>query len=368
MSKFSKKCLIGSAVVLLAAWSQQQANALNVAETGQPLGVAFVYLGNPGDAGWTYAHDQGAKQLERDLGSKVKVTRVENVPEGSDSERVIRDLANQGDKVVIATSFGYMDSVAKVARDFPDVTFLHATGYRNGPNYTNYNARTYETAYLAGVLAGLTTKTHQLGYVASVPIPEVVRNIDAFEIGARSVDPKAQTRVVWINAWFDPGKEREAAESLISLGADVLMQNTDSPAVLQTAEEKHIHAFGWDSDMSRFGPHAHLASSVIHWGVYYDQAVTAILKGTWKNTSVWWGLKEGMIDLEDVNRSAVPPAAFSVFTERRQAMIDGTTRPFTGPLKDQAGQLRVPAGKPLSDADLLSINWLVDGVQGAVPK
>jgi len=230
------------------------------AQAADVPGVAFVYLGNPGDAGWTFAHDQGSKVAEQKFGNKIKITRVENVPESADSERVFRDLANKGNKIIFGTSFGYQDFQLKVAKDFPDTVFLHATGYKKAPNFGTYDVRMYQGAYLAGVAAGYATKTNTLGFVASVPIPEVVRNINAYTLGARSVNPKVHTKVIWINSWFDPGKEKQAAETLIGQGADVLLQNTDSSATLATAEEKHVHAFGWDSNMKKFGPNAHLGS------------------------------------------------------------------------------------------------------------
>src|SRR6185437_11272304 len=232
-------------------------------------GVAFVYLGNPGDAGWTFAHDQGSKEAQAQFGNKIRITRIENVPESADSERVFRDLANKGNKIIFGTSFGYQDFELKVAKDFPDTVFLHATGYKKAPNFGTYDVRMYEGAYLAGVAAGYVTKTNTLGFVASVPIPEVVRNINAYTLGARSVNPKVHTKVIWINSWFDPGKEKQAAETLIGQGADVLLQNTDSSAVLQTAQDKGVYAFGWDSDMTAYAPKAHLGSAIEVWGPYY---------------------------------------------------------------------------------------------------
>jgi basic membrane protein A and related proteins len=331
-------------------------------------GVAFVYLGNPGDAGWTYGHDQGSKEVEAKFGNKIRVTRVENVPESADSERVFRDLANKGNKIIIGSTFGFQDFELKVAKDFPDTVFLHATGYKKAPNFGTYAVRMYQGAYLAGVAAGYVTKTNTLGVVASMPIPEVVRNINAYTLGARSVNPKIHTKVIWINSWFDPGKEKQAAETLIGQGADVLMQNTDSSATLATASEKHVHAFGWDSDMKKFGPEAHLGSVVAHWGVYYTAAIQQVLDGKWKNDPVWWGIPQKGVSLDDLNTSALSANALKDVATKRDQIASGKWDVFTGPIKDQANEVKVPAGKTLSDADLQRINWYVDGVDGSLPK
>ena len=275
------------------------------APANEPLKVAFVYVGPVGDAGWTYAHDAARKEVEAKFGDKVKTSFVENVPESAaDAERVFRDLATQGNKVIFGTSFGFMESMLKVAKEFPDVKFEHATGFKTADNLGQYDVRTYEGAYLAGVVAGKLSKSGKLGVVGSVPIPEVIRNIDSFTLGARSVNPKATTRVVWVNKWFDPGKEREAATTLIGQGVDVLMQNTDSAAVVQTAQEKGVYALGWDSDMTKFGEKAHLAASINKWGVYYNKVVEDVLNNQWKPETVWWGLKEGAIDLGEIGRAS----------------------------------------------------------------
>ncbi|MFM0000311.1 MULTISPECIES: BMP family ABC transporter substrate-binding protein [Paraburkholderia] len=334
----------------------------------QPIGIAFVYLGNPGDAGWTYAHEQGVKALEAKFGDKVKVTRVENVPESADSERVFRDLASKGNKIVVGSSFGFQDFELKVAKDFPDAVFEHATGYKKAANFATYDVRTYQSAYLAGLVAGYTTKSNTLGFVGSVPVPEVVRNINAFTMGARSVNPNARVKVVWINSWFDPGREKQAAETLIGQGADVLIQNTDSTATMQTAEQKKVHAFGWDSDMKKFGPNAQLGACVSNWGVYYTHLVDQVMAGTWNNSPVWWGLKEKAIDLADINTDAVSPAAQKALSQKRDDIVAGKFNPFAGPIMDQSGAVKVAAGKSLSDPELLRLNWFVQGVDGSLPK
>ena len=331
-----------------------------------PLPIAFVYLGNPGDAGWTYAHDQGAKAVEARFGDKVRVTRVENVPESADAERVIRDLAVKGNKIIIGTSFGFQDFNLKVAKDFPDTVFLQS-GYKQAANFAPFDVRMYQGAYIAGVIAGFVTKTNTLGFVASIPIPEVVRNIDAFTLGARSVNPKVRTKVVWINSWFDPGKEKQAAEALIAQGSDVLLQNTDSTATLQTAAEKHVYAFGWDSNMKKFAPDAHLASIVANWGAYYTAAVQQVMDGKWKNTPIWWGMPQMAVKVEDINRTVLSPHALQVVDERTGQLAAGQNV-FTGPILDQTGAVKVKAGNALADTDLQRLNWLVDGVDGALPK
>ncbi len=336
-------------------------------QAGEPLKVAFVYIGPVGDAGWTYAHDRGRKAVEEKFGDKVKTTYVENIPESAaDAERVFRDLASQGNKLIFGTTFGYMESMLKVAKEFPDVRFEHATGFKTAENVAQYDVRTYEGAYLAGVVAGKMSKTGKMGVVASVPIPEVIRNIDSFALGARSVNPNATVKVVWVNKWFDPGKEREAATTLIGQGVDMLMQNTDSAAVVQTAQEKGVHAFGWDSDMSKFGPKAHLAASVISWGVYYNKVVGDVLSGTWTNGTTWWGLKENMIDLTGFNAD-VPEDVKALVAERRRGIIEGSAPIWKGPIKDNTGKEQLAEGQVADDKFLHGIKFYVEGVEGQIP-
>ena len=269
-----------SLALLTACGKKEEAPAKADAAKAEPLKIAFAYIGPVGDGGWTFAHDNGRKALEAALGDKIKTSFVENVPESADAERVMKDLASQGNKLIFGTTFGYMDPMLKVAQDFKDVKFEHATGYKTSENLRTYDSRTYEGAYMAGIVAGSMTKSNTLGIVGSVPIPEVIRNINSFTMGAQSVNPKVKTKVVWVNEWFNPPKETEAATSLINGGADILFQNTDSPAVLKTAEEKGKRAFGWDSDMTAYGPKAHLASAVINWGPYYIKATQDYMAGT----------------------------------------------------------------------------------------
>ncbi|MFN3988161.1 MAG: BMP family ABC transporter substrate-binding protein [Rhodocyclaceae bacterium] len=338
-----------------------------LAQPATPLKVGFVYVGPVGEAGWTFAHDLGRRALEAAFPGQVATTFIESVTEGADAERVIRNLAQDGHRVVFTTSFGYMDSTLKVARQFPDVVFQHATGYKTAKNMGTYDVRTYEGAYLAGVVAGHFSRSGKLGVVGSHPIPEVLRNINAFTIGARSVNPEASTRVIWVNSWFDPGKERQAALTLLAQGADVLMQNTDSPAVLQAAQEKGAYAFGWDSDMSAYGPRAQLAASEIYWDVWYKQVIEAVLAGNFQaERQVWFGLKEGAIDLTRFGDMVGEDVRAEV-DARRRGILDDSRPIFQGPLRDQAGKEVVAAGTAMSDADKLAMNYYVEGVEGRVP-
>jgi simple sugar transport system substrate-binding protein len=333
-----------------------------------PLKIAFVYVGPVADGGWSYQHNLGRLALEKEFGPKIETTYVESVPESADAERVIRQLAAKDYSVIFATSYGYMEPTLKVAKLFPKVHFEHATGYKTSANMVTYEARFYEGAYLLGVLAGRMTRTNTLGFVGSFPIPEVIRNVDAFTLGARSVNPKVHTKVVWVDTWYDPGKERQAAEALIAQGADILCQNTDSPAAVQVAEEKGLHAFGWDSDMSKYGPHAQVTANTENWGVYYIDEVRKILDGSWTGgRKVRWGIKEGVVELTPLN-PAVPAEVVKVFEARKQAIVSGALLPFAGPIKENGGALKVAAGVSLSVDELNAMNWYVDGVDGTVPK
>ena len=333
----------------------------------EPLKIAFAYVGPVGDGGWSFAHDNGRKALEKEFGDKIVTSFVENVPESADAERVLRDMAGQGNKLIFGTTFGYMEPMLKVAADNKAVKFEHATGYKQADNMRTYDSRTYEGAYMAGVIAGKMTKTNTLGVVASIPIPEVIRNINSFTLGAQSSNPKIKTKVVWVNGWFDPPKETEAATSLINGGADVLFQNTDSPAVLKTAEAKGKRAFGWDSDMTAYGPKAHLASSVINWGPYYIKTAQEVLDGTWKgNTHSWWGVKEGAIDIVSIAED-VPADTKAKVEEVKKGLTDGSFVIWKGPLKDNAGKEVLAKDAVADDKFLSGINFYVKGVEGKVP-
>lgn len=331
-----------------------------------PLNIAFAYVGPVGDGGWTFAHDNARKAIEKEFGDKIKTTFVESVPESADAERVFRDMVSQGNKLIFGTTFGYMEPMLKVAADNKDVKFEHATGYKTAENMRTYDSRTYEGAYMAGVIAGSMTKSNTLGVVGSVPIPEVLRNINSFTLGAQSVNPKISTKVVWVNEWFSPPKETEAATALINGGADVLFQNTDSPAVLKTAQEKGKRAFGWDSDMTAYGPKAHLASAIINWTPYYTKATQDMLDGKWTTGQTWWGVKEGAIDLVSIAED-VPAEAKAKIDEVKKGLKDGSFSIWKGPIVDQDGKELVAAGAVADDKFLSGVNFYVKGVEGKVP-
>jgi simple sugar transport system substrate-binding protein len=335
----------------------------------EPLKIAFAYVGPVGDGGWTFAHDNGRKALEKEFGDKIVTSYVENVPESADAERVLRDMAGQGNKLIFGTTFGYMEPMVKVAADNAGIKFEHATGYKQADNMRTYDSRTYEGAYMAGVIAGKMTKTNTLGVVGSIPIPEVIRNINAFTLGAQSSNPKVKTKVVWVNGWFDPPKETEAATSLINGGADVLFQNTDSPAVLKTAEAKGKRAFGWDSDMTAYGPKAHLASAVINWGPYYIKATKEALDGSWKagaGAHSWWGVKEGAIDIVSIAED-VPAETKAKVEEVKKGLADGSFAIWKGPIADNTGKVQIAKDTVADDKFLGGLNFYVKGVEGKVP-
>jgi basic membrane protein A and related proteins len=329
--------------------------------------AAWVYIGPVGDAGWSFAHDLGRKGVEAHFGGQVQTTFIESVPYGADAERVFRDLAQQGNDIIFGTSFGYMETMLKVAQDFPNVKFEHATGYKTAPNMRIYDASFYQDTYMAGVIAGHMTKTGTLGFVGSFPIPEVLRNINSFTLGAQSVRPDVKVRVVWVSSWFDPPKESEAAQSLINQGADVLLQNTDSTAVLQTAERNGKFAFGWDSDMSAFAPNAHLASAIVNWTPYYVQSIEELRAGTWETKRTVWGVKEDLNDLIKI-ADFVPAEAKAKVEEIKAGMKAGTFEPFTGPITDNTGKEVLAAGAQADRAWKDGVNFFVRGVEGRVPS
>ena len=331
-----------------------------------PLKIGFFYVGPVGDGGWSYAHDNARKALEQDFGDKIVTTYVENVNEGPDAERVIRDLVQQGNTLIFATSFGFMESMVKVAADAPQVKFEHATGYKTTANLGTYDARTYEGAYMAGLVAGGMSKTGVLGVVGSVPIPEVIRNIDSFTLGAQVFNPKIKVRVVWVGDWHNPPKETEAATALINGGADVLMQNTDSPAVLKTAEAMGKRAFGWDSDMTAYGPKAHLGSAVINWQPFYKKTTQDVLDGKWQAGQFWWGAKEGAIDFVSV-ADDVPQEVKDKLSAVKSGLRDGSYVIWKGPLNNNAGKQMLAPDQAADDNFLRGINFYVQGVEGKLP-
>ena len=329
----------------------------------EKLKVGFVYVGPIGDHGWTYQHDQGRLALEKSLGSKVETTYVESVPEGADAERVIRELATSGHNLIFTTSFGYMNPTIRVAKQFPDVYFEHATGFMRADNVATYNAKFYEGRYVAGVIAGHMSKSGVIGYVASFPIPEVIRGINSFTLGLRSINPKATVKVVWVNSWFDPGKESDAAKSLIDQGADILLQHTDSPAPIQVAQNRKILGFGQASNMKAFGEDAQLSAIVNNWGDYYIARTKAVLDNTWTSGDTWEGFAGNMVQMAAF--ANMPDSVATAAQAVEDKISSGALHPFSGPINDQSGAEKVSAGQI---ADLHKIDWYVEGVEGNIPK
>ena len=332
----------------------------------EPLKVGFIYVGTINDNGYNYAHNQGRLYLEEQLGDAVETTYVENVPEGPDCERVLRELAQQGNKLIFTTSFGYMNPTLKVARQFPDVTFIHSTGYKTAPNVGVTNSRFYEARYLAGIVAGKMTESNIIGYVGAFPIPEVLQGINAFTRGIRSVNPDAEVRVIWANSWYDPGKERDAALALLGQGADIITHHTDSTATVQAAEERGKYAVAYHSDMSRFAPKAQLVAVTHHWGDYFTDVARKVLDGSWESNMIWGGLKEGMARVEGFG-PAVPEDVRALVEEKKQAIIAGTLTPFDAPVKDNTGKVVLESGS-LDDDALHRMNYYVEGVVGKLPS
>lgn len=339
----------------------KEANAKSAADTK----VGFVYVGPIGDHGWTYQHDQSRLAVEKALG--VTTTFVESVPEGADAERVITQLAAAGNDMIFTTSFGYMNPTLKVAKRFPKIKFEHATGYKRSDNVTTYSARFYEGRAILGTIAGKMSKSNTIGYIGSFPIPEVIRGINAFTLAARKVNPEIKVKVIWVNSWFDPGKEGDAAKTLIDQGADIISQHTDSPAPLQVAEKRGVFAFGQASDMKAFAPKAQLTSIIDNWDRYYIERVKAMMDGTWKPADTWGGIDSGMVEMAPYG-DAVPEDVRAMAEKIKAGTLDGSFHAFTGPIKNQAGEVMVKEGEVMSDADLSKLNWYVEGVEGSIPK
>jgi len=332
----------------------------------EKIKVAFVYVGPHNDGGWTQAHDDGRLYLEAHL-PYVETTYTENVPEGAPCEKVVRDYCNEGYKVIFTTSFGFMDPTLNAAKDYPDVIFEHCSGYKTAKNMGNYFGRMYQPDYLAGLVAGKMTKSNYIGFVAPFSTPEVVREIDAFTIGAREVNPDVEVHVIWTNSWFDPTKEGNAADTFLANGADIIASGVDSPAALQEAEKAGKYGVGYDRDMASFAPKAVLTSRIWHWGIYYVDVLKAVHDGTWKPGEYWGGMNEGIVDLAPFG-PMVPDDVQQYVENRKQMILNGDYDPFMGPIYDQDGNLKVKEGEELSDADKLSIQWFVKGVIGTIPK
>jgi len=328
--------------------------------------VGFIYVGPIGDHGWSYQHHEGLKAVEKAFGDKIETTYVESVSEGPDAERVIRQLAQNGNQIIFTTSFGYMNPTLKVAKAFPKVKFEHSTGFKRSANVATYNARFYEGRYVAGLVAGKMTKSNTIGYIASFPIPEVVMGINATYLGAKSVNPNVKMKVVWVSTWFDPGKEADAAKALRDQGADILFQHTDSPAAMKIAEQEGVFAVGQASDMHTFGPKAQLTAIVNNWAPYYVKRIKEVMDGTWKSGDVWGGFGSGMLLLADWNK-AVPADVVAQANKVRDEIIAGSFHPFTGPLNKQDGTAFLKAGEVIDDGALSGMNFYVEGVTGKLP-
>ena len=356
------RMVTGAALAILAVGTVTAGSA-NAADK---IKAAWVYVGPTGDMGWNYQHDLGRLAVEKALGDRVETIKVENVPESADAERVFTQLAQAGAKIIFATSFGYMDPVIKVAKQFPDVDFEHATGYKSAPNVATYNSRFYEGRFIQGTMAGMITKSGIIGFVAAVPIPEVIQSIDAYAMSARKVRPDVKIKVIYVNEWFNPGKEADAASAMIDQGADVIVQHTDSPAPVQVAERRGAWSFGMSSDMSKFGPTHLITSNVDNWGPYYIARVKMVLDGTWKTASVWGGLENDMLIIPPFN-STTPKAAAEAGEKIKEDLKAGKFIAFEGPIKDQSGAIKVAAGQHLDDGQINSLNWYVEGIEGDLP-
>jgi basic membrane protein A and related proteins len=344
---------LGVSLAAGASWAQEKVKA------------CWVYVGPIGDHGWSYQHHQGLLAVQKEFGDKVETNYVENVAE-ADSERAIERLARDGCNIIFTTSFGFMEPTLKVAKKFPEVKFEHATGFKTAENVTTYNAKFHEGRYVIGQIAAKFSKSGVAGYIVSFPIPEVVAGINAFMLGAQSVNPDFKVKIVWVNSWYDPGKEADAAKVLFSQGADIIVQHTDSTAPLQVAEEQGKHGFGQASDMIRFAPKAQLTAIVDNWAPYYVRRVGDVINGTWKSQASWDGMAEGTVQLAPYTN--LPEDIVKMAQETAEAIKTGKLHPFTGPITRQDGTTVGEQGKPLSDAEILGMNWYVKGIDDKLPQ
>ncbi len=333
----------------------------------EALKVAFVYIGIPGDLGWTYEHDRGRKYMEEQLGDKVETTYIENVPEGPDAARIIRQYAQKGFNMIFATSFGYMDPMYEVAQEFPDVYFEHCSGYKTADNMAVYFGRMYQARYLSGLVAGKTTEVNKIGYVAAFPIPEVIRGINAFTLGVQKVNPDAVVQVVWTNTWYDPVKEREAAVALLDEGVDIITQHQDTTEPQKAAQERGMLSIGYDSDMGKFVGDTVLVSPIWNWGPYYTDVARDAIEGTWETHSYWGGLKDGVVKLADFS-DRVPEDVRALVEDERDRIESGEWDVFWGPVKNQKGETVVADGEEMSDGDMLNMGFFVQGVKGKLEE
>ncbi|MDI6617956.1 MAG: BMP family ABC transporter substrate-binding protein [Clostridiales bacterium] len=352
--------LIG--VLLTGCSSNKKPSETNDNAQKEPLKVGFIYIGPINDGGYSQAHDEGRKALEKELGDKVKVLYKENVPEGPECEKALRDLVDEGAKVIFSTSFGYMDYTEKVAKDNPDVIFLHCSGYKTLKNMGTYFGKMIEPRYLSGIVAGMKTKSNKIGYVAAFPIPEVIRGINAFTLGVKSVNKDATVEVKWTNTWYDPAKEKEAAKALLDKGADVLAQHQDSTATQIAASEKGVASIGYDLDHAD-KVSGYMTAPVFNWGAYYIKTVKSVLDGTWKSESYWGPMSDGIVDLAPLTKDA-PEGAQAKVDEAKKAIMDGSLKIFKGPIVDQTGTVKIKDGEVMADKDIWNMDWFVQGVIG----
>lgn len=360
---FTVVLVIMLATALVAGCAQGQAPAPDAKED---LTVGFIYIGPVGDGGWTYAHDLGRQYLEEELGAQgVKTIYKESVPEDQDSQKVMRDMIDQGADVIFATSFGYMDHVEAVAKEFPDIKFFHCSGYKQAENMSNYFGRIYQPRYLSGIVAGMKTESDKIGYVAAFDIPEVIRGINAFTLGVKSVNPDAVVKVKWTNTWYDPAKEKDAAVALLDEGVDVIAQHQDTAGPQVAAAERGAFSIGYNSDMSEMAPEAYMTAPVWNWGIYYVDQIQQILDGTWESTSFWGGLNDNIVALAPLTDIA-PDGAQEAVDKAEADIKSGDLVVFAGPINDQTGEVKVPEGEALSDEELLNIKWFVEGVEGKI--
>ncbi|MFT8347949.1 BMP family ABC transporter substrate-binding protein [Clostridium saccharoperbutylacetonicum] len=345
---------------------KEDGKATKAEASSEKLKVGFIYIGSATDGGYSQAHDNGRKYLQEKL-PNVEAIVKESVPEGQEVEKVATDMIDQGAKVIFATSFGYMDYIEKVAKEYPDVKFFHCSGYKTADNMSTYFGREYQARYLTGIVAGMKSKSGKIGYVAAFPIPEVVRATNAFALGVRSVNPNAVVKVTWTNTWYDPAKEKEAAISLLDQGVDVVGQYQDTTAAQQAAEERGAFSIGSDLDMSASAPKANMTSAVWNWGTYYVDAVKTVMDGKFKSESYWGGIDTGIVDISPLTKNA-PEGAQAKVDEAKAKMVNKSWDVFTGPIKDQKGTVKVVEGQKMTDKDLLSFDWLVEGVEGQLSK
>ncbi len=356
-----RKILIAATAVMLTA-----AASLCGASAAEKLKVGFIYLGPIGDLGWTYQHELARQAVVKEFGDKIETTYLENVPEGPDAERAIEQLVRAGNKLIFTTSFGYMDPTLKVAKKYPNVHFEHATGYKRDKNLATYSARWYQGRYIQGQIAAKMSKAGVLGYIGSFPIPEVVSGINATMLGAQTVNPNIKVKIIWVNTWFDPGKEADAAKALLDQGVDIIMQHTDSPAPMQVASERGKLAFGQDSEMIKFGPKAQLTSILDTWAPYYIARVKAELDGTWKSQDTWGGLESKMFEMAPYTN--MPGDVKKMAEDTQAAITAGKLYPFKCPVVGQDGkQVECKAGDHLDDGQVLGMNFYVKGVDDKIP-